>query len=222
MKARMSDKMKKLLDDYRKRYRPRWIDLSESLLDKKVKENEFVKKLKDEYELAQHEYVECLEREMKVKSDYVTNSSSVSFAGWGIELFEFSNDDDIPKKFLDEVYNYYLEHCEKHKISKLSIDDFCTQALGAYNRETFENLVDNGEEVEINRWYFEFFKIIAEKYNLFCEINSFGSEFIIGKSSLEIPDDMTARFYKEFIKAKLEKLGFDKERMSEIFTIIER
>lgn len=97
MKARMSDRMQKLLDNYRARYRPRWIDLAESLLGKKIKNDEFIERIKNNYELAQHEYIECLEREMKVKSDFVTNSSSVSFCGWGIEFC--GGFDDLPESF---------------------------------------------------------------------------------------------------------------------------
>lgn len=239
MKARMSEKIRQWLEDYRNRNRRTWSEVKDSLLRKEVKENakichlirdiqkrniwnmkikedEFIKKLRDEYELAQHEYIECLEREtgMKFKAGHITNSSSVSFVGWGIQIFDITRE-DIPEKFLNEIYTEYLAHCIEHGISTLPLSEFCMKSLVL----TEDNECD--DNYEINRWYFQFFKIIAEKYHLFCEIDSFGKEFIIGKSSLEIPDDMTARFYKEFIKSNLKKLDFDIERFSEIFTIID-
>lgn len=219
MKARISDRMQELLDEYTKRNkinnRTRYIGIIESLLGHKIKNDEFAKRIKNNYELAQHEYIECLEREMKIKSDHVTNSSSTSFCGWGIQIFEIIRE-DIPEKFLNEVYDCYLKHCKEHGIATLPLSGFCMKSLII----TDDDEVDS--DCEINRWYFQFFKIIAEKYHLFCEVDSSGKEFVIGKSSLEIPDDMTARFYKEFIKSNLKKLGFDIEGFCEIFTIIDQ
>lgn len=247
MKARMSEEIRQWLEDYRNRNRRIWSKFKESLLRKEVKENakichlirdirkrstwnmkikedEFIKKLRDEYELAQHEYIECLEREtgMKFKAGHITNSSSVSFVGWGIQisLLDQLAYGGIPKKFFDEVYNLYLEHCKKHDIETIPIEDFCYQALSLDNKvRTYTNDILDGE---INRWYFEFFRIIADQYSFICDVSIYSEKiFTIGKSSLEIPDDMTARFYKEFIKSNLKKLGFDIERFSEISTMIE-
>lgn len=216
MKALMSNRMQELLDEYTKRNRVKnkikYIGIIENLLGKRI-EDEFIKRIKNNYELAQHEYVECLEREMKIKSDYVTNSSSTSFCGWGIQIFDIIRE-NIPEKFLNAVYTEYLAHCTEHNIQIISLNEFCLRSL-ILNEDG-----ERDDNYEINRWYFQFFKIIAEKYHLFCEIDSFGKEFVIGKSSFEIPDDMTARFYKEFIKSNLKKLDFNLEEFCEIFTII--
>ncbi len=147
---------------------------------------------------------------MKIKSNYITSSSSISFCGWGIQIPVSQKliYGGIPKKFFDEVYNFYLKHCKKHDLEVKSIKDFCDQAL-LLNCVTLNNVT---EENEINRWYFEFFKIIANQYDLICDIDIYTEKiFTIGKQVEEIPDDMTGKEYREYIKNNLSKLGFDLE-----------
>lgn len=53
---------------------------------------------------------------MRVKYDYVTNSSSTSFCAWGIERYIVDVDDNdtfLPEKLMKRSYNYYLERISK-------------------------------------------------------------------------------------------------------------
>jgi len=63
---------------------------------------------------------------MKIKKDYVTNSSSTNFCGWGQEIYLESEEDNnyIPEEILRLAYKLYLGNHKKFETPIISYETF--------------------------------------------------------------------------------------------------
>jgi len=59
---------------------------------------------------------------MKIKHDYITNSSTTCFCGWGIELNYSVR--SFPNAIKMGIYNEYVEYQEIYKREKIPYEDF--------------------------------------------------------------------------------------------------
>lgn len=119
---------------------------------------------------------------MKIKTDFVTNSSSVSYVGWGIYMEE----EDLMKneKFLKKCFENF-KVCDSDGVSFEEFKDY-----GIY--EILEHINSKDGILTFSGGPY------GENY------------FILGKSS-DLKDDQTLKEFKEQIKKELKELGIDKD-----------
>jgi len=144
---------------------------------------------------------------MKIKRDFVTNSSSTSFCAWGIASFyEYDDKNYLPEKLLKRSYNYYLEKIPEYKSNNLykykgesepvSFEIFCYQLR------------------KLNPIYTDFVTNYLNTLNIssiFFREDEEGC--YIGRSPFSIRDDENPKSFKTILKLDLIKLGFENPRL---------
>lgn len=122
---------------------------------------------------------------MKIKQDFVTNSSSTSFCAWGIVL---NNDfNQLPYKVKKIIYEEYVEDGKKYD----------------YKFVTFEEFNKNPSLYE----WMEYLTYLFEENGLECSHGPEGCELMVGKHPDKMPDDMTLREFKNNIQKIFEDIG---------------
>ncbi len=131
---------------------------------------------------------------MKIKTDFVTNSSSVSFIVWGV-----SYDMGIIIELIgDKVYNYFINESEKNKeiISK---------------EEFFKN----------SDMFRDYLMSFIEQANLENSFEQYDYDYInIGRSPFKMKPCQTLINFKEEIQKDFENLGL-KVTIDQIQSIID-
>lgn len=122
---------------------------------------------------------------MVIKTDFVTNSSSVCFCGWGITL-------DLPLSNLPEKTKIAAYEHIKAKDSYMMNVNF-----------TYEYFINNIDEYEWEVYGF------LGKYNLSIESRWSCDEVYIGVTPENMPDDKTVGEIKAEAMKNLKDLGFN-------------
>lgn len=127
---------------------------------------------------------------MKIKRDFITNSSSTSFCCWGIEIedYEFRENE----KFLKKLYDNYVKVCKKLVIRI------------AYSYEEFK---------ELKTW-----EIMENLGSMILNYDEDGEYVRIGGKCSNMDDKETLGEYKEKICRELNSYGFDVD-VKDIFYI---
>ena len=125
---------------------------------------------------------------MKIKHDYITNSSTTCFCGWGIQLDYII--ECLPEKIKREMYNEYVEYQEIYKREKIPYEDFLED-----------------DDVEIIDFLYRF----ISKENLSIESYYDADIILIGTTAGHAPKNKTINEIIEDTQIKLNELGFDQK-----------
>lgn len=125
---------------------------------------------------------------MKIKHDYVTNSSTTCFCGWGIQLGYFIN--YLPEKIKREMYDDYVGCQKRQNYEELSYEDFLED-----------------DDVEIIDFLYRF----VSKENLSIESYYDADIILIGTTAGDAPKNKTINEIIEDTQTKLDELGFDQK-----------
>jgi len=75
---------------------------------------------------------------MRLKTSFVTNSSSVSFCGWGIEIS--TSFENLPEKFQQRIYQEFIKHDNSEGIS---FEEFQVEADEWFWEDYLDNIFED-------------------------------------------------------------------------------
>lgn len=123
---------------------------------------------------------------MKIKTSFVTNSSSVSFCGWGIEFR--GSFEKLPEKIQEMVYQEFIKHDHSDGVS-------------------FEEFKADAEE-----WYWEdYLDDVFEKFKLDVRVRSDDDMIYISLHPNNAPKDKTIDEIISEIQKTINDLGFNQK-----------
>ena len=132
---------------------------------------------------------------MKIKQDFVTNSSSTSFCVWGYRLdFEWS---ELSESFLKKAYEYYTDKYGNTEETP-SFDEY---------KERIKKWNNSGDNEDL--FYNSIVEFLENKSGLDSIVSWEAGEIYIGGSPFHIPNDILLPEYKKQILKKLLDLGLD-------------
>jgi len=140
---------------------------------------------------------------MKIKRDFVTNSSSTSFCAWGYRL-DFDND-ELPKPFLKKAHEFYIDK-NKNIEKPISYELF---------EERIKNWYDN-QDLFLN----SVVSYIEKTSNLDLAVNWEAGQIFIGESPFYMSEDITMPKFKEQISKNLKDIGLDLGELQMLIEII--
>lgn len=124
---------------------------------------------------------------MKLKFDFVTNSSSTSFCAWGIQIHDnFNNLSESMKK---KIYDKYTEWYKRNSTEPASYEDFV-------------------KDPRSYEWV-EYLSEVLGDVDLSCRRCYDAGVIFIGLNPNHASDDKTFGEAKDETKQKLERLGFN-------------
>jgi hypothetical protein len=154
---------------------------------------------------------------MKIKTDFVTNSSSTSFCVWGIQIDmlddEYKDKNYLPEKLLRKSYNYYLEKIRNNK----SINPFM-RTIEESNKDaiSFEEFCTKINEVDYT--YTDYVVSYLNSLDIDSMFSYENGGFVyIGRSPFNIKDDETSGSFKEILKLDLINVGFEDPNLFPIY-----
>lgn len=117
---------------------------------------------------------------MKIKIDFITNSSTTSFAAWGVNLGEFNLRNNV--EFMKQMYEMYKNENKSET-------------------KSFE-VWSNDSDLR-----YDICEFIESKTKLSCINGEYGDEIYVGMTPGQMKDDETKKQFIDSIREEFKKIG---------------